>query len=116
MNRVAYFFSIILTSCALGGSAITSTTFQEIQIGTSAPDMIATAGQPYAIHRKEDGFMEYEYIERLKIGDRDAEIRRYYFLIKDGKVVSKRTEQSTSAPYLFDSYEMQTTQTSSEEK
>ncbi len=56
--------------------------------------MIATAGEPYAIHHKEDGSVEYEYIERFKVGGRDTEERHYFLLIKNGKVASKRVDQS----------------------
>ena len=99
-----------LSSCASGGSIMTNQAFFDIPIGTQENDVVATAGKPYAIHTKGDGSVEYEYIERFKLGARDSEERHYYILIKDGKVISKRVEQSSPPPYLFDRYEMQTTQ------
>ncbi len=102
---------LALSACASGGSLMTNRAFFEIPLGTSQNEVVATAGEPYAIHKKEDGTVEYEYIERFKVGGRDTEERHYFLLIKDGKVVSKRVEQSSPPPYLFDSYEMQTTQT-----
>jgi len=84
--------------------------FYEIPVGASTSEVVTTAGEPYAIHRKEGGAVEYEYIERFKVGSRYTEERRFFLLIKDGKVVSKRTEQSSPRPYTFDSYDMQTTQ------
>ncbi len=62
-----------------------------------------------------DGTVEYEYIERIKEGARTLQERHYIITMKDGKVVSKRVKQNLPAPYLFDSYEMQTTQVESEE-
>lgn len=88
---------------------MTMGSFYEIPVGTAAPDVVAAAGKPYAIHKKEDGSVEYEYIERFKVGGRDTEERHYFLLIKEGKVVSKRVKQSSPPPYIFDSYEMQTT-------
>lgn len=100
----------LLTSCAIGGPIVTMDAFYEIDLCTKSPQVIACLGKPYAIHHVGDGCIEYEYIERIKIGGRDAEERRYFILMKDGEVVSKRVEQSSPLPYGFDSYEMQTTQ------
>lgn len=99
----------ILTACALGGKPITMDAFYEVDISTSKPQVIAILGQPYAIHDLGDGAVEYEYIERIKIGARDAEERHYFITLKDGRVVSKRIKASIPLPYTFDSYDMQTT-------
>lgn len=90
---------------------MTNNAFYDIPVGASQTEVIAAAGQPYAIHKKDDGSIEYEYIERFKVGTRQTEERHYFLIMKDGKVVSKRVSQSSPAPYIFDSYEMQTTQT-----
>lgn len=89
------------------------TAFYDVPIGASTPEMIETVGKPYAVHKKDDGSTEYEYIERFKVGYRNMQTRRYFILVKDGKVISKRVEQTSPIPYYlesFDSYEMQTTQ------
>lgn len=105
----------LLSACALGGKAITMEAFYEIDLCTTTPQVVAALGKPYAIHQMTDGYVEYEYIERIKIGARDAEERRYFILInKDGLVVSKRVKQSSPLPYGFDSYDMQTTQNDGE--
>ena len=101
---------ILFSSCAIGGRVVTMDAFYEVDLCTKTPQVIARLGKPYAIHHVGDGCVEYEYIERIKIGGRDAEERRYFILMKDGEVVSKRVEQSSPLPYTFDSYEMQTTQ------
>lgn len=84
--------------------------FQDVSIGTSAPDVVAALGKPYAVHKRPDGAVEYEYIERFQAGGRTINERHYYLLMKEGKVVSKRVSQGSPNPYGFDSYEMQTTQ------
>lgn len=101
---------LLLTACGIGGKAVTMDAFHCIELCATTPQVVATLGEPYAIHKKPDGSIEYEYVERVKIGARDAEERRYYILMKDGQVVSKRVKQSSPLPYGFDSYEMQTTQ------
>ncbi len=100
-----------LVSCATGSRVATMDAFYEVDLSTTTPEVVELLGKPYAIHRKEDGSIEYEYIERIKIGAREAEERHYFILMKDGRVVSKRVRQSSPLPYGFDSYEMQTTQT-----
>lgn len=102
----------LLASCALGGKVVTMDAFYDIDLCTTKPQVVEALGQPYAIHKKGDGTEEYEYIERIKIGARDAEERHYFILIKDGVVISKRVKQSSPLPYGFDSYEMQTTEAS----
>jgi hypothetical protein len=89
---------------------VTMQSFYEIPIGASASEVVSTAGEPYAIHDRGNGTVEYEYIERFKLGDRFTEERHFFLILKDGRVVSKRTEQTSPLPATFDSYDMQTTQ------
>ena len=91
---------------------MTMNSFSDIPIGVSSAEVVTTYGEPYAINKKSDGSIEYEYIERIKAGTRNMEERRYILVIKDGKVVSKEIKQNSPSPYYFDSYEMQTTQNS----
>lgn len=100
----------LLSACALGGKPITMDAFYDIDLCTTTSQVVACLGKPYSVHEMADGYVEYEYIERIKIGARDAEERRYFILMKDGVVVSKRVKQSSPLPYGFDSYDMQTTQ------
>lgn len=92
---------------------MTMDNFHEIPLGATQSEVYACAGEPYSIHTKSDGTIEYEYIERIKIGYRDAEERRYIIVMKDGVVVYKKIKQSSPLPYGFDSYDMQTTQNES---
>ena len=109
-----YFLLLLLTACSSGGALMTMNNFQEIPLGATQSEVIACAGEPYSICQKADGTVEYEYIERIKIGYRDAEERRYIIVMKDGVVVYKKVKQSSPLPYGFDSYEMQTTQNEGE--
>jgi len=110
MNKHLFFFLVLFAACTSASSIMTHQAFFDIPIGSSKKEVITIIGEPYAIHKKEDGSVEYEYIERFKVGGRETEEKHYFLLIKDGKVASKRVEQSSPPPYIFDSYEMQTTQ------
>lgn len=93
---------------------MTMNSFSDVPIGSSSSEIVKSYGEPFAVHKTRDGNLEYEYLERVKAGSRTLEERRYVFVIKDGKVVSKHIKGSTPAPYYFDSYEMQTTKNESE--
>lgn len=110
MSRLLLIFCILLGACASGGSMTTLNSFYDVPVGASQDEVIATMGKPIATHKKEDGAIEYEYVERFKTGGRTVNERHYYILLKEGKVVSKRVKQDSPLPYGFDSYEMQTTQ------
>jgi outer membrane protein assembly factor BamE (lipoprotein component of BamABCDE complex) len=107
---------ILLTACASGGGIMTMDSFDFVEIGASKEEVIEKAGTPYSISKKPDGSEEYEYIERIKVGNRNLETRRYLITVKEGKVVSKKVDTSTPLPYYlesFDSYDMQTSQNDS---
>lgn len=102
---------LLLASCAGGGSHVmTMDSFADISIGTKQNSLVERMGEPYAIHKKEEGALEYEYIERIRLGSREVEERHYFLLIRNGEVVSKRVTQRSPSPLGFDSYEMQTSQ------
>jgi hypothetical protein len=104
---------LCVAACASGGAIMTMNAFYDIPMGATESEVVATAGKPYSISHTDGGAVEYEYIERVKAGARDLEERRYVLVLKEGKVVSKYVKGSTPSPYLFDSYEMQTTQNDS---
>ncbi len=105
---------ILLTACGMGGNMISMNAFYSVEVSATAQEVVAALGEPYAIYDLSDGAIEYEYVERIKIGARDAEERRYFIVMKNGVVISKRVKQSSPLPYGFDSYDMQTTQNNGE--
>lgn len=88
------------------------TAFYDVPVGATREEVVASCGEPFAVHRKSDGTTEYEYIEKLNIGARNVSERHFFIIMKDGKVVSKRVQTEQARPYGFDSYDMQTTQQS----
>ncbi len=98
-----------LAACASGNKMLTMDSFYDIPVGATKDEVIAKAGDPSRITKKDNGVEEYEYVERMSVGARLLQERRYIITVKDGMVVSKRVEQSSPPPTTFDSYEMQTT-------
>ncbi len=88
--------------------------FYDVPIGTTQEELFATAGDPIVTRRFNDGTIEYEYIERFKVGARILNERHYYVLVRDGVVVSKRMREVSPTPFGYDSYDMQTTQKNDE--
>lgn len=109
-HRVHIVAVCFAAGCASGHTVMTMNSFHEIPIGSSSTQLVQQAGEPYAIHKKEDGSIEYEYIERIRISAIEWEVRHYFLMVKDGKVVAKRVEGISTPPTFYDSYDMQSTQ------
>ncbi len=111
-RRVLCYFLLCFAAagCSSGGSIVSMRAFYDIPIGATESETVASLGRPYSVHERADGTVEYEYIERIKEGERTIEERCYTIVLKDGKVVSKKVNQDSPPGYLFDSYQMQTTE------
>jgi hypothetical protein len=89
----------LLTGCFSRTAAMTQDTYSQIQLGAPIDSLYAEIGRPYAIHYKEDGVKEYEYIERIR-NDRSLVSENHYFLIiEEGLVVGKRIKQEKPRSY-----------------
>jgi hypothetical protein len=101
---------LLSSACVSGGNLATMDHYSDVSIGASADQVVSQMGRrPSQIERKSDGSIEYIYVERINASARNITERRYIFVLKDGKVVSKRVKQSEPPAYKFDSFEMQTT-------
>ena len=112
MRRSAAIWTMcFLTACSSGGHIAAMQSYNDVPIGATETEVVETMGKPTSTKNLSNGEVEYTYVERIKIGGRDAETRCYRIVMKDGKVVSKHIDQGSPPAYTFDSYEMQTTQT-----
>ncbi len=109
MKRFCLLMCFATASCSSGGGVDSMHAFYEVPIGATKPELVSLVGEPFSVKENSDGTVEYEYIERLHEGDRTLEERRYVITMKDGRVVSKTIKQTSPPGYLFDSYQMQTT-------
>lgn len=76
-----------------GTPVMTIQKFQSAPIGMSEETLVQTYGKPRNIYYRDDGVVLYEYIEQFQTAystNTIVEVRRYYFVVKNGKVVSKR--------------------------
>lgn len=97
-------FLLLMVSCFSRPAMMTRSSFDEIQVGESVAELKQKVGDPYAVHKQENGTEEYEYIERIDLGTETVEENRYTLVIKDGKVAAKRFNQQTPPAYdeLYD--------------
>jgi hypothetical protein len=68
-------------------------------MGSSIDEITGKYGKPYSVKTLSDGSKQYVYIERYMIGDENVEEKRYYLIIKNGKVISKRYNQELPPAY-----------------
>lgn len=104
---------LFLFSCSAGTKAITMEEFYSVPIGASVEEVRNVVGSPYRIDKK-NGEREYIYIERYDVGGRVQNERTYIFVVKNGKVIGKRYKQENTPPYDINSYDLQTSQDSSD--
>jgi len=112
MKRIAWISLLTFAACASGHNMLTMDSFYDIPVGATKEEVITMAGHPYSSSKKDDGVEEFVFIERMKVGERTVQERRYIIILKDGVVISKHLEQSSPPATGFDSYEMQTTRNS----
>ena len=90
--------SLLLVGCS-ERMAMTRDGYANIEVGMSAIDVKKMYGKPYTISSKGDGEQTYEYIERIRAGQQVLELRRYYIVVIDGKVVGKYLKVSVPPAY-----------------
>jgi hypothetical protein len=78
-----------LMGCFSRPALMTGMEYDSVQIGSSIAKLQEEIGKPYAIHAKENGRMEYEYIERIDAGNHLIAENHYFLIVEEGKVVGK---------------------------
>ncbi len=108
----AIHYTFIFLGCiwcmSCGHRVMTMQEFYDVPNQTSSKELKNLMGSPYEVRKKEDGTQEYEYIERIKVGSRTLEERRYIFILKNDRVVSRKVIQDGPTPFETNSYKLQT--------
>jgi hypothetical protein len=89
-------FLCLLSSCFSRTSMMTRETFDDIAIGTFINEVEEKVGSPYDVHSIEGGKEEYEYIERIDMGNQLISENHYFLIVLNGQVIGKR--MSTEKP------------------
>lgn len=105
--RSRFLCTVISILCLLSGcytarqNVFTECAFGKITIGDSIDSVIALYGQPFQIFSIGRELYEYEYLERWFIGKEAIVQKKYYFLVRDNKIIDKRIR--TTIPPSYDS-------------
>ncbi len=78
---------------------MTRESFDDVQIGANMDSVKEKVGKPYSVHSKKDGTKEYEYIERIKIGQQLVSENHYFLIVLNGQVVGKRFSETKPSIY-----------------
>lgn len=98
-KKLAILSLLILTACFSRSSAMTGDNFDSIQIGTPIATVEKQVGKPYKIHSKGGNKEEYEYIERIDMGQCLVSENHYYLVVIDGQVVGKHVKREKAPTY-----------------
>lgn len=90
---------MLLFLCSCSSNMMTKENFDDISLGTSIKEVEEQAGKPYAVHDKPGGKAEYEYIERIDMGNHLLFENHYFLMVSEGQVVSKRVTTETPPDY-----------------
>ncbi len=90
--------SLFCTGCFSRPSMMTYNTFDQVQIGTPIAELKPQVGRPYAIHHK-DGSEEYEYVERISVGNNLVAENHYFLIVQNGKVIGKYMSRERPPAY-----------------
>lgn len=97
---VAAILLFCLTSCHCP-KVVTLNQYNDIYVGEMQQDLEYNLGKPYRVKDLPEGKKEYIYIERLKISAHKELFRTYYITIQNGKVLSKKMEESKTPSIEF---------------
>lgn len=90
---------LLLTACMGGTRVMTRHDYASVEVGSPIKKVETQFGPPYQVHSKGPSSEVYEYDERTSIGTRVVELRRYYLVVEDGKVVGKYMKVDFPPPY-----------------
>lgn len=100
-KTLALFCLLLLSACFSRSAAMTSDNFDNIQIGTSISAVQAQVGKPYKIHSKPGNKQEFEYIERIDMGQCIVSENHYYLIVVNGEVVGKYIKREKAPSYYL---------------
>ncbi len=90
---------IVCCACSSRASLMTQSEYDTVQTGTPVATLESQIGTPYDIHFKSGGVKEYEYIERITMGNSLVTENHYFIIVVDGKVVGKYMKQEKAPAY-----------------
>lgn len=88
-----FLFCLLYIFTAWAGSKVSPEAYYNIDEGNSETQLREALGEPYAIKCLSKDEREFEYIEKIFVDNIMMEIHHYYFVLKNGVIISKRVTQ-----------------------
>src|SRR3989304_3438945 len=96
---VASLLFLIFGGCFTRPTLMTRESYDEIYLGTPLKEVKERVGTPYQVRSLGGGKEEYEYVERIDIGNRLVMENHYFLILMEGQVISKRFSQQRPPAY-----------------
>ncbi len=90
---------LCLCGCFTRSQVISRGSFDDIRVGTPLADYEQKIGKPYKVRRLPNGSLDYEYIEKIFMGEEIIEENHYYLRVRNGLVIAKRMNQELPTAY-----------------
>jgi hypothetical protein len=90
---------VFLCGCFTRSQVISRGSFDDIQVGSPVADFEQKVGKPYRVRKLPNGNLDYEYIEKIFMGEEIIEENHYYLRVKNGRVIAKRMNQEIPPAY-----------------
>lgn len=94
--------ALFVGCCLLAGCSksniMSSSEYTSVAVGSEVMSLKSLYGEPSTISKLDNGYEIYEYIQRVSLNRETVEMRRYYFLIKDGKIINKKISSEVKDP------------------
>lgn len=87
MAKFAIVLLLFLTACQ--HKMMTGDTYAQVEIGESIQKVKNEYGKPYAIHHRDMDSEIYEYNEKIMMGTTTIVQKRYFLVVREGRVVGK---------------------------
>lgn len=99
LKKIALIGLLVLAGCAINSVAVTKESYEEVQVGDSLDKLKKDLGRPFDVVNKGGQIQEYEYIERVNMGQQMLYENHYFFVVSDGVIIEKRVYQEKPPAY-----------------
>ncbi|MGH2612824.1 MAG: hypothetical protein ACRDFB_07215 [Rhabdochlamydiaceae bacterium] len=99
IRKIIVISSLAFLAACGNSKVMTREDYYTISAGDHAEEVINKYGEPYSITNRKDGTQVYLYIEKIPAGDMTAEQNNYILIVRNGRVVSKRSNQELPPAY-----------------
>jgi hypothetical protein len=97
MAKYVFFLALcFLTACQT--KMMTSEDFVMLQIGEPIETVTMAYGRPYSIHSRDHESEVYEYGEKIIMGTTIISQKRYYLIVREGRVIGKYSKIINPSP------------------